>query len=103
MTAALPLRPRLLEPRLPRREPGVEHYRVKGGGSIFLTLHAGDHVTITDVEGRQPCELAIFTPDGHTDFSAIKASGASNRPDDLPPLHVLREIAASGALLPPLA
>ena len=47
---------RLLEPGLLFLEPGIERYRVKGGGSTTVLLNAGDEVTIIDLEGQQPCE-----------------------------------------------
>ena len=69
-------RPRLLEPGLFRRDPTRERYRVRGGGAIFLPLTAGDRMTITDVEGGQRCELAVFAPSGKEDAAALGA-----RPD----------------------
>src|SRR5260370_15124488 len=71
MTIAVAAKSRLREPGLLRWEPGTERYRVRGGGATVLTLNAGDRVTITDVEGRQPCELVAFSPDGHPDAEAL--------------------------------
>jgi len=51
--------------------PGLERYRVPGGGAIALTLCAGDRLTVVDVEGLQPCELAAFSPEGREDLAAI--------------------------------
>ncbi|MDY0882201.1 DUF1989 domain-containing protein [Dongia soli] len=53
---------RVREPGLPRFAPGVEHYRVLGGGAVILHLFAGDRVEVIDREGRQPCEVAAFAP-----------------------------------------
>src|SRR5262249_27701731 len=63
-TVAQATRPRLIEPGLLRREPGMERYRVRGGGATVLTLAAGDQITLTDLEGRQRCELAVFSLEG---------------------------------------
>jgi aminomethyltransferase len=56
--------------------PGLERYRVPGGGAIALALCAGDRLTVVDAEGLQPCELAAFSPEGREDLAAIGA-----RPD----------------------
>jgi glycine cleavage system T protein (aminomethyltransferase) len=73
-------RPRLIEPGLLRREPGTERYRVRGGGATVLTLAAGDQITLTDVEGRQRCELAVFSPEGTPDLAALGARAGGNKP-----------------------
>jgi len=62
--AAARPRPRLLLPGLPLLPPGVERYRIPGGGSLTLALGAGDRVSVTDREGRQPCEIVTFDADG---------------------------------------
>jgi aminomethyltransferase len=54
------MRPRVIEPGLPRWDPGTEHYRLAGLGALILRLEAGDHLDIIDREGRQACELACF-------------------------------------------
>ncbi|MCI0430462.1 MAG: aminomethyltransferase family protein [Rhodospirillales bacterium] len=76
MSLAQP-RPRLLEPGLPTLPPGVERYRVGGGGAVVVAVSAGDTLTIVDKEGRQRAELAVFAPDGRPDPGAIgaKATG----------------------------
>src|SRR5262245_28785098 len=51
MNLVLAARPRLMEPGLPRMEPGVERYRIAGGGAVVLPLHGGDRLDIIDVEG----------------------------------------------------
>ena len=72
------LRPRVIEPGLRRWDPLLENYRVPGGGSLVVRLMAGDRVRVTDREGRQPCELAAFTPvppgidaSARADFAAL--------------------------------
>ncbi len=67
------LRPRLREPGLLRLESGTERYRVRGGGATVVALSAGDRITITDLEGRQRCELLVFSRDGSEDAAALGA------------------------------
>ncbi len=53
--------------------PEVERYRVPGGGALVVGIEAGDRVTLSDVEGRQPCELAVSGADGRLDTGLIGA------------------------------
>src|SRR5262245_30399626 len=50
--------------------PGLERYRVRGGGLVALEVAEGDDVSIVDVEGRQSCEVFVFGPDGRPDPEA---------------------------------
>jgi aminomethyltransferase len=50
---------------------GVERYRIEGGESVVVDLEAGDAITLTDVEGGQPCELVAFGADGRFDAGVI--------------------------------
>jgi glycine cleavage system T protein (aminomethyltransferase) len=77
MGLTLAQRPRLIEPGLPRLEPGTERYRIGGGGAVVLALSTGDRLEIIDVEGRQRGELAVFAPEGREDTAALglRASG----------------------------
>src|SRR5262245_37555588 len=79
MASAPSDRPRLREPGLLLMKPGIERYRVKGGGTTTLALNAGDEATIIDIEGRQPCELVVLSRDGKNDAAAVgfKADGRS--------------------------
>ena len=47
--------------------PGVERYRITGGGATVLSLRAGDELEIVDPEGRQRCELVAFDRAGRSD------------------------------------
>src|ERR1043166_8326446 len=76
LSLALANRPRLIEPGLPKFEPGVERYRIAGGGALVLGLGAGDRLTLIDVEGGQRAELAAFSPDGPEDIAALGLSAA---------------------------
>lgn len=64
-------RPRLLEPGLRKLEPGLEHYRVRGGGSLLLRLEAGDRLTLRDLEGCQTGEILTFDEQGREASTAL--------------------------------
>jgi aminomethyltransferase len=66
------------EPGLALAEPGVERYRVRGGGAVVVELLAGDRVSVRDPEGRQPGELVLFAPDGRPDPGALGDDGAAD-------------------------
>ena len=91
MSLALATRPRLIEPGLPRLQPGVERYRIPGGGAVVLALFAGDRLELTDVEGRQRAELAVFTPAGREDSAALGLSAGG------PALGINRLLAGADA------
>ena len=96
MTQPLAGRPRLREPGLFLLQPGIERYRVKGGGATTIALNAGDKATIIDVEGRQRCELVVLSPDGKEDAAALGAK-ADGKPEGLASL--LERCEANDALL----
>ena len=77
------LQPRLREPGLRRLDPGVERYRVRGGGAILVKLDQGDRLQIVDLEGRQPCELVVLGRDGRSDAAALGLT-AGRVPEGLP-------------------
>lgn len=79
-------RPRLREPGLLLLQPGIERYRVKGGGSTTVALSAGDEVTIIDIEGCQRCELVVLNREGKDDAAAlgVKADSRSELLASLP-------------------
>ena len=59
--------------------PGVERYRVTGGGATVLALAAGDELEIVDPEGCQPCELVAFDQAGTSDPGLLEpAAGSEN-------------------------
>ncbi len=66
-------RPRLREPGLAGFAPGTERYRVAGGASLAVALKPGDRLTVTDVEGRQPCELVAFDAEGRAGGGVLGA------------------------------
>ena len=63
--------PRPIGPGLWLTEPGVERYRVPGGGAIALDLKPGDRLSISDCEGRQRGELVLFDAQGRPDPGAV--------------------------------
>jgi aminomethyltransferase len=62
---------------MPASPPGVERYRVRGGGSIVVPIHAGDRFTLTDVEGEQACEVSFCDGQGVFDCAAFGARADS--------------------------
>ena len=71
MSDAASARPRLLEPGIVPYVPGLERYRVKGGGVCIVALDAGDEIALTDREGRQPCEVSVLGAKGGEDGGAL--------------------------------
>jgi aminomethyltransferase len=72
---APPARSVILRPGMPALGPGVERYVVEGGRTVVVDLAPGDRITLTDVEGGQPCELIAAGADGRIDLGVIGASG----------------------------
>ena len=78
MTTNAPEQPQVLVPGLLLLGPGVERYRVSGGGATVLSLDAGDELEIVDPEGRQCCELIAFGTGGRSDPSLLDLVGATD-------------------------
>ena len=72
-----PEQSRVLVPGLLMLGPGVERYRVSGGGATVLALDAGDELEVVDPEGRQPCELVAFDASGRSDPSLLGGADAA--------------------------
>src|SRR5215470_4588229 len=70
-TSYMPRFAQFREPGLPAFDPGMERYKVSGGGAIVVQVFAGDRLTIVDREGRQRCEIAVFSADGREDLAAL--------------------------------
>lgn len=64
----------ILRPGIPVFGPGVERYRVKGGGSTIIKVMAGDIATVTDLEGCQPCEVSFIDENGRFEHSGLGQS-----------------------------
>jgi len=75
-------RPRLLVPGLPSLAPGLERYRVPGGGGVAVPLRAGDRLSVIDLEGRQACEIVTFDGAGRGDGRVLDRAAAA-QPDGL--------------------
>ena len=57
---------------------GEERYTVRGGGAIAVSIHAGDHVRVVDVEGMQRCEIVAADAAGVVDPAILGARGDSD-------------------------
>jgi aminomethyltransferase len=71
---AAPRPSRILQPGLRALPPGLERYRVRGGGSVVIRVAAGDRVTLVDLEGSQPCEVTFIGKDGRFDAQGLGAA-----------------------------
>lgn len=60
-------RPRMMRPGVRTLPLGQERYQVRGGGTLAFKLSGGDRLRIIDMEGRQPCEIVAFGPNGRAD------------------------------------
>src|SRR5262245_26332239 len=67
----------IYRPGVPALPPGVERYRIRGGGSIVVPIVAGDRFALTDVEGGQLCEIGFCDEQGTFDCGAFGASADS--------------------------
>ncbi len=63
---------RVREPGIAFLPPGVERYRVRGGGSLAVKIFAGDTITVVNREGMQQCLLAAFDLDGGEDLASFR-------------------------------
>ncbi len=70
--------------------PGVERYRVAGGGAVVVAIEAGDQITLRDMEGRQPCEVMVAGPDGGNGAAGFDAGA------DADPVGLKTILAGSG-------
>lgn len=62
---------RIRQPGISFLPPGVERYRVRGGGAIAVRLCAGDKITVVNREGMQIGHLAAFADGGREDLAAL--------------------------------
>ena len=53
-------RDRALWPGWNDRPANIERYRVSGGGCVTVPIFLGDQISLTDIEGAQPCEVVAF-------------------------------------------
>ncbi len=71
-------RPQILVPGIRRLAAGVERYLVGGGETAVFELKQADNLTVVDREGRQPCELVVFGPDGNCDGHQLGITAAGD-------------------------
>jgi aminomethyltransferase len=72
---APPARSTILRPGISALPPGVERRVVNGGQTVLVDIEPGDRITVTDVEGGQPCELITAGTDGRVDSTVIGVAG----------------------------
>jgi glycine cleavage system T protein (aminomethyltransferase) len=68
----------VLRPGVPTMPPGTERYRVPGGGSVVVSVEAGDEITLTDIEGQQACEIVHADASGRIDPLALGVKASSD-------------------------
>jgi glycine cleavage system T protein (aminomethyltransferase) len=61
----------ILRPGIRALPAGVERYKVAGGGSLTVQIAAGDTISLTDIEGLQPCEIIAWGEDGRSDTQIL--------------------------------
>lgn len=80
----------LVEPGLAVYQHGAERYQVHGRGAVGIRLMPGDRMQLVDIEGRQPCELVAFAPDGSDALAALHIEGESDT------VHKFKRVARYG-------
>ena len=63
----------VIRPGRPSLAPNCERYVVPGGGTLAVTVTAGDRLQVKDLEGRQPIELFHVSGAGDFDTGAFGA------------------------------
>jgi len=64
---------RVRQPGLNALPANTERYLVRGGGSVTLTLAAGDEIELINPQGLQPGEISVFDSSGRSDMALIGA------------------------------
>lgn len=64
-------RPRSIEYGFSRLAPSMERYRVPGSGVIWVSVEAGDRISVRDPEGGQTAEIAVLDASGRDDAAAL--------------------------------
>lgn len=63
-----PPRPsKIIQPGIFSMPPGCERYVIPGAGAVLISVEQGDHLTITNDEGGQTCEIICADNAGKTD------------------------------------
>ena len=79
MTSLVSVQTAVGVPGLMTLDPGVERYRVSGGGATVLALAVGDELEVVDPEGCQPCELVAFDAGGRSESGLLEVINGSTR------------------------
>ena len=66
------------EPGLNILPPGVERYKIQGGGINVLEIFPEDKIEIINDEGKQICEIIVFNSKGKGDLSILNLKENSN-------------------------
>ncbi len=69
---------RVLEPGLNTLAANTERYLVRGGGSLAITLDAGDELEVINPEGLQAGEICVFDQQGNSDMQLIGTNANSD-------------------------
>jgi aminomethyltransferase len=78
-----PPRPsRIITPASFSAQTGRERYEVAGEGALLVPVRMGDKVTVTNLEGGQPCELVAADAQGRVDMGLLGVS-ANATPEGL--------------------
>lgn len=64
----------IIKPQVFSLPPGTERYVVEGQGAVLIPIEVGDHITITNDEGGQPCEIVAADAKGVSDAGIIGAT-----------------------------
>ncbi len=79
MNAPLFISPdRILTPGLNALPANTERYLIRGGGSLAITLDAGEELEIINPEGLQAGEICVFDQQGNSDMQLIDAKANGN-------------------------
>ncbi|MEM7222748.1 MAG: DUF1989 domain-containing protein [Pseudomonadota bacterium] len=70
------VRPRGYQPGLPFLGTNMERYPIRGGGIAAIALEPGDQLQISDPEGLQACEIAVFDGDGQENLGLLGAAAS---------------------------
>jgi len=65
---------KIIQPQVFSLPPGTERYVIQGQGASLIALEAGDHFTIINDEGGQPCEIVVSDAKGKIDAGIIGAN-----------------------------
>ena len=65
---------KIIQPQVFSLPRGTERYVVEGQGAVLIPLETGDHLTVINDEGGQPCEIVVCDPKGRSDTGILGVS-----------------------------